>query len=69
MNSFRFLEKALEYEAQGRKRCLIPEGKSSRRPTCGSINNRALPMRSKEDAHDYRYFPEPDLLPLMVIIR
>jgi aspartyl-tRNA(Asn)/glutamyl-tRNA(Gln) amidotransferase subunit B len=67
MNSFRFLEKALEYEARRQEEVLDSGGKIIQQTYLWDpSNNRALPMRSKEDAHDYRYFPEPDLLPLMV---
>jgi aspartyl-tRNA(Asn)/glutamyl-tRNA(Gln) amidotransferase subunit B len=67
MNSFRFLEKALEYEARRQEEVLDAGGKIIQQTYLWDPStNRALPMRSKEDAHDYRYFPEPDLLPLIV---
>jgi aspartyl-tRNA(Asn)/glutamyl-tRNA(Gln) amidotransferase subunit B len=67
MNSFRFLEKALEYEARRQEEVLEAGGKIIQQTYLWDPStNRALPMRSKEDAHDYRYFPEPDLLPLVV---
>jgi aspartyl-tRNA(Asn)/glutamyl-tRNA(Gln) amidotransferase subunit B len=67
MNSFRFLEKALEYEARRQEEVLDAGGKIIQQTYLWDpVSNRALPMRSKEDAHDYRYFPEPDLLPLIV---
>ncbi|MDO5576727.1 MAG: Asp-tRNA(Asn)/Glu-tRNA(Gln) amidotransferase subunit GatB, partial [Fibrobacter sp.] len=67
MNSFKELEKALEYEAQRQEEVLESGGKILQQtylwdPSSG----RSIPMRSKEDAHDYRYFPEPDLMPLIV---
>ncbi|MBN1604783.1 MAG: Asp-tRNA(Asn)/Glu-tRNA(Gln) amidotransferase subunit GatB [Chitinispirillaceae bacterium] len=67
MNSFRFMEKALEYEARRQEEVLDSGGKIIQQTYLWDpSNNKALPMRSKEDAHDYRYFPEPDLLPLTV---
>ncbi len=67
LNSFRFLQKVLEYESQ-RQIELIEEGKPVLQETrlWDSRQNKTLPMRSKEEAHDYRYFPEPDLPPLVI---
>ncbi len=65
MNSFRFLERGIEAEL-ARQRNLIEAGESVTQETLhfhpedGSLT----PLRSKEEAHDYRYFPEPDLVPL-----
>jgi aspartyl-tRNA(Asn)/glutamyl-tRNA(Gln) amidotransferase subunit B len=65
MNSFRFLERGIEAEL-ARQRELIGAGESVVQETLhfhpedGSLT----PLRSKEEAHDYRYFPEPDLVPL-----
>ena len=65
MNSFRFLERGIEAEL-ARQRGLIEAGGSVTQETLhfhpedGSLT----PLRSKEEAHDYRYFPEPDLVPL-----
>lgn len=67
INSFRFVEKALEYEI---KRQIHTVGEGGRiiqetrlwDPSTGTTQ----PMRTKEEAHDYRYFPEPDLVPIMV---
>jgi aspartyl-tRNA(Asn)/glutamyl-tRNA(Gln) amidotransferase subunit B len=65
MNSFRFLERGVEAELE-RQRGLIGEGGSVVQETLhfdpedGSLT----PLRSKEEAHDYRYLPEPDLVPL-----
>jgi aspartyl-tRNA(Asn)/glutamyl-tRNA(Gln) amidotransferase subunit B len=65
MNSFRFLERGIEAEL-ARQRDLIEAGGSVVQetlhfdPESGSLT----PLRSKEEAHDYRYFPEPDLVPL-----
>jgi aspartyl-tRNA(Asn)/glutamyl-tRNA(Gln) amidotransferase subunit B len=67
MNSFKFLEKALEYEAIRQQEVLESGGKIIQQTYLWDPStSRTLPMRSKEDAHDYRYFPEPDLLPLIV---
>lgn len=67
LNSFRFLARALEYEA-GRQIELIEKGGKIVQETRGwdSSENRTVSQRSKEEAHDYRYFPEPDLPPLVV---
>ena len=67
LNSFRFLQKALEYEI-GRQVRVLEEGGSIEQETrlWNPQTQRTMGMRSKEHAHDYRYFPEPDLLPLVV---
>jgi aspartyl-tRNA(Asn)/glutamyl-tRNA(Gln) amidotransferase subunit B len=67
LNSFRFLQKALEYEIE-RQIELVAEGGRVVQETrlWDSAANRTVSMRSKEEAHDYRYFPEPDLPPLVV---
>ncbi|RME57988.1 MAG: Asp-tRNA(Asn)/Glu-tRNA(Gln) amidotransferase subunit GatB, partial [Candidatus Dadabacteria bacterium] len=67
MNSFRFVEKALEYEI-ARQLSLIKQGKRPIQETrlYDSAENVTKPMRSKEESADYRYFPEPDLPPLVV---
>jgi aspartyl-tRNA(Asn)/glutamyl-tRNA(Gln) amidotransferase subunit B len=67
MNSFRFLEKALEFEALRQEEVLRSGGVIEQQTYLWDPStNRSIPMRSKEDAHDYRYFPEPDLLPLEI---
>ena len=67
MNSFRGVEKALEYEARRQEEVLRSGGKVVQETFLWDPNvNQSVPMRSKEDAHDYRYFPEPDLRPLLV---
>lgn len=67
MNTLRGLEKALEYEAQRQEEVLRSGGKIIQQTYLWDPStNRSVPMRSKEDAHDYRYFPEPDLMPLIV---
>ncbi len=67
VNSIKFMQMAIEYEAN-RQIDLIEEGKSIDQETrlFDTKNNETRSMRSKEDAHDYRYFPDPDLLPLEV---
>lgn len=67
LNSFRFLARALEYEAS-RHIELIERGERVIQETRGwdSTENRTVPQRTKEEAHDYRYFPEPDLPPLVL---
>src|SRR5688500_6230673 len=67
LNSFRFLERAIEYEV-GRQIELIEDGGRVVQETrlYDPDRDETRPMRSKEDAHDYRYFPDPDLLPLEV---
>jgi len=67
MNSFRAVKLALEYELV-RQSVLLTRGESIERETRGwvSSENRTVSQRSKEEAHDYRYFPEPDLPPLEV---
>ncbi len=65
MNSFRAVYRALEYEAE-RQRKVASEGKRLSQETRGWVEDKGktVSMRSKEFAHDYRYFPEPDLPPL-----
>jgi aspartyl-tRNA(Asn)/glutamyl-tRNA(Gln) amidotransferase subunit B len=67
MNSFRSVERALTYEAQ-RQIELLRAGQSIHQETRGWVETRGVtvPQRSKEYAHDYRYFPEPDLPPLLI---
>jgi aspartyl-tRNA(Asn)/glutamyl-tRNA(Gln) amidotransferase subunit B len=67
LNSFRFLQKALEYEIE-RHVGVIESGDRISQETrlWNQTANRTDSMRSKEKAHDYRYFPEPDLLPVHV---
>ena len=67
VNSFRFVEKAIEYEA-ARQIEVIQSGGEVIQETrlFDSAKGVTISMRSKEEAHDYRYFPEPDLLPLIV---
>jgi len=67
LNSFRFLQKALEYEIE-RQIELLESGGRVRQETrlWDASAGITVSMRSKEEAHDYRYFPEPDLPPLIV---
>ena len=67
VNSIKFMQMAIDYEAN-RQVDLIEEGKSVDQETrlFDTKKNETRSMRSKEDAHDYRYFPDPDLLPLEV---
>jgi aspartyl-tRNA(Asn)/glutamyl-tRNA(Gln) amidotransferase subunit B len=67
LNSFRFLQKALEYEIE-RQIEILDGGGTIHQETrlWDSREQRTYGMRSKEFAHDYRYFPEPDLLPVVI---
>jgi aspartyl-tRNA(Asn)/glutamyl-tRNA(Gln) amidotransferase subunit B len=67
VNSFRFIREALEYEIE-RQIGVIESGGQITQETrlYNSNEGKTYGMRSKEQAHDYRYFPEPDLLPLVV---
>jgi aspartyl-tRNA(Asn)/glutamyl-tRNA(Gln) amidotransferase subunit B len=66
MNSFRFLQRGIEAELQ-RQRELIEAGGEVVQETLhfDPISGELTPLRSKEEAHDYRYFPEPDLVPIV----
>ncbi|OGA14375.1 MAG: aspartyl/glutamyl-tRNA amidotransferase subunit B [Betaproteobacteria bacterium RIFCSPHIGHO2_12_FULL_69_13] len=67
LNSFRFMERAIEYEAR-RQIALIEDGGRVEQETrlYDPERDETRSMRTKEEAHDYRYFPDPDLLPLVV---
>jgi aspartyl-tRNA(Asn)/glutamyl-tRNA(Gln) amidotransferase subunit B len=67
VNSFRFIREAIEYEID-RQIEAIESGERVQQETrlYNSSEGKTYSMRSKEQAHDYRYFPEPDLLPLVV---
>jgi aspartyl-tRNA(Asn)/glutamyl-tRNA(Gln) amidotransferase subunit B len=67
VNSFRYLQKALEYEIE-RQIDVVEHGGRVVQETrlFDSAQGRTYSMRSKEEAHDYRYFPEPDLPPLVI---
>jgi aspartyl-tRNA(Asn)/glutamyl-tRNA(Gln) amidotransferase subunit B len=67
VNSFRYIQQAIEYEARRQIEILEDGGKIDQEtrlydPGAGETRS----MRSKEEAHDYRYFPDPDLLPLVI---
>lgn len=67
MNSFRNVERALAFEIE-RQIDLLEDGKEVVQQTLlwDADANVAQPMRSKEEAHDYRYFPDPDLMPVVI---
>lgn len=67
LNSFRHVQKAIEYEIV-RQEDLLDSGMEVEQETrlYDAVKNRTSSMRSKEEAHDYRYFPDPDLLPVEI---
>jgi len=67
LNSFKHVEKAIDYEIE-RQTDVLNEGKSVVQETrlWDPSKNKTVSMRGKEEAHDYRYFPDPDLVPLIV---
>jgi aspartyl-tRNA(Asn)/glutamyl-tRNA(Gln) amidotransferase subunit B len=67
MNSFRFVRQALEYEIR-RQRALLSEGREIVQETrlWDAHKGQTFSMRGKEEAHDYRYFPDPDLMPVRI---
>ncbi|MBC7802362.1 MAG: Asp-tRNA(Asn)/Glu-tRNA(Gln) amidotransferase subunit GatB [Candidatus Parcubacteria bacterium] len=67
LNSFRFMEQAIEFEAKRQIEVLEDGGRIEQQTRLYDPDrNETRSMRSKEDAQDYRYFPDPDLLPLMI---
>jgi aspartyl-tRNA(Asn)/glutamyl-tRNA(Gln) amidotransferase subunit B len=67
VNSFRFIKQALEYEIERHIGIIEDGGKITQETRLyNSHEGKTFGMRSKEQAHDYRYFPEPDLLPLVI---
>lgn len=65
MNTFKGLQSAIEYEVKRQKKVLESGGRVvTETMLFDSVEKKTRPMRSKEEAHDYRYFPEPDLVPL-----
>src|SRR3990167_5547666 len=67
INSFRFIERAINYEVERQIALIESGGKVTQETRLFDPNkNETRPMRSKEEAHDYRYFPDPDLLPVII---
>lgn len=67
INSFRFVERAINYEVERQIGVIESGGKINQETRLYDPNkNETRPMRSKEEANDYRYFPDPDLLPLII---
>ncbi len=67
MNSFRFVKMALEFETK-RQRAILSAGREIVQETrlWDAAQNQTVSMRGKEEAHDYRYFPDPDLVPVKI---
>jgi len=67
LNSFKAAVKAMEYEEKRHREALL-EGEATEHETrrWDEVKNITVVMRSKEEAHDYRYFPEPDLVPIIL---
>jgi aspartyl-tRNA(Asn)/glutamyl-tRNA(Gln) amidotransferase subunit B len=67
INSFRFVRKAIDYEIE-RQQIVLSQGGTITQETrtWSEAQGKTLSMRSKEEAHDYRYFPDPDLPPLVI---
>src|SRR5207244_6519674 len=67
LNSFRNVQRAIEYEIERQAEVLGSGGRVVQETRLFDANRGVTqPMRSKEEAHDYRYFPEPDLVPLCI---
>lgn len=67
INSFRFIKDAVEYEIARQRECLLGGGEIRQETRLWDSQKKVTrPMRSKEEAHDYRYFPDPDLPPLLI---
>ena len=67
MNSFRHVQRALEYEIRRQTALLLDGGRVVQETRLwDEARGVTLPMRGKEEAHDYRYFPDPDLVPVVV---
>ena len=67
LNSFRSVERAIAYEIERQAEVLLDGGKVVQETRLWDADRgETRPMRGKEDAHDYRYFPEPDLMPLVI---
>ena len=67
LNSFRSINKAIQYEIMEQAR-ILESGQKVKQSTMiwDESKNKTMTIREKEDAHDYRYFPEPDLPPLVI---
>ena len=67
LNSFKFVQKAIEYEVDRQTR-ILDQGDQVIQETrlYDSVRGQTFSMRSKEEAHDYRYFPDPDLVPVVL---
>jgi len=67
LNSFKHVEKALKYEISRQKEVIMDGGQIMQETRLWDPDkNKTTSMRGKEEAHDYRYFPDPDLLPLVI---
>jgi aspartyl-tRNA(Asn)/glutamyl-tRNA(Gln) amidotransferase subunit B len=67
LNSFRFAKQAIDYEIARQVAIVEAGGKVQQESRLfNNVTGETAPMRSKEEAHDYRYFPEPDLMPLII---
>ena len=67
LNSFKHVEKAIAFEVERQKEIVLDGGEVIQETRLWDPDqNRTFSMRGKEDAHDYRYFPDPDLLPLVM---
>lgn len=67
LNSFKNVEKAIQYEISRQKEIIIDGGSVIQETRLWDPdNNRSDSMRGKEEAHDYRYFPDPDLVPIVI---
>jgi len=67
LNSFKNVEKSLHFEIERQKDIILEEGRVIQETRLWDTDkNRTTSMREKEEAHDYRYFPDPDLLPLVI---
>jgi len=67
LNSFKHVEKAIQFEIERQKEVIADGGRVVQETRLWDpVKNMTTSMRGKEDAHDYRYFPDPDLLPLVI---
>jgi len=69
INSFKYVQEAVEYEVKRQTQVLSEGGRIIQETRLWDVEKEiTFPMRSKEEAHDYRYFPEPDLVPLKITV-